>query len=83
METCNILIWILLWVASSLFWVWICLLGGAERVEGTFSSIFVFGLLGPLYSAEWTKVGAWLSLFFGTIWFVVGLFLPGARIHLW
>ena len=83
METCNILIWIILWAASSLFWVWICLLGGAERLEATFTSILVFGPLGPSLSAEGIKVFAWLALLFGTIWFVVGLFLPGARIDLW
>jgi len=64
---------------NTLFWLWVWRWGGAERLEGTFTSGFFIHWFAPRWSAEGIKLFAVLTLFFSTILFIVGLFVPGLR----
>ncbi len=77
----SITTWVLLYIAELLFWWWVIRWGGAERLEGTFSSGFLISVLAPNWSAEGIKLFAWLTLIVGTVWFIIGLVLPGARFY--
>jgi hypothetical protein len=72
------------WVAgygvSLLLWLWILKWGGARRLEGTFASGFLVSWFAPRWSAEGLKLFALLALLVSTIWFVVGIFVPEARL---
>ena len=71
--------WLLSYALNAVFWLWILRWGGAERLEGTFTSGFLVNFLAPGWSAEGIKLFALLTLIFSTIGFVVGLFVPAAR----
>ena len=70
----SLSIWILVFAVSSLFWGWIVFLGGADWLEGSILSAFLVSVHAPQWSAEELKA------FVGIIWFLVGLFVPGARL---
>ena len=77
----GIVLWVGLFVGLTGLAGWIVLGDGADRVEGLTGAI----LLGadPNWSEEGIRlfVGAvWVVL---AVWFVVGLFSPGARLGLW
>ena len=74
-----IVYWLLCYALNVVFWLWVLRWGGAERLEGTFTSGFLINLLAPGWSAEGIKLFALLSLIFSTIGFVVGLFVPDLR----
>jgi len=71
--------WVLTYVLSTLFWLWILRWGGAERLEGTFTSGFLVNVLAPGWSSDGIKLFALLSLVLSTIGFLVGLFVPAVR----
>lgn len=78
----NLPLWIISYAVSSLFCWWILSRDGAERLEGSpLASFFLY-----LHANEWTADG--IRLYCGgiwlieTIWFVVGLFSPTARLVL-
>ena len=71
--------WIIIFLVQVLFWIWVIRWGGAERLEGTFTSGFLISWLAPRWSAEGIKLFAWLSLIAGTAWFFAGLFYPELR----
>lgn len=71
--------WILWAVLSGVFWLWVLLWGGAERLERTFLSGFLISWFAPKWSAEGIKLFALLSLAGTLIAFVVGLFIPEVR----
>lgn len=76
----SLLAWIILYLTELLFWLWIIRWGGAERLEGTFTSGFLINCFAPGWSAEGIKLFGWLTLVVSTIWFFAGLFYPGLRI---
>jgi hypothetical protein len=71
--------WILSFFIYLIFSLWIVIWGGAERLEGTFSSGFIINIFAPRWSAEGIKLFVRLSLFVNSIWFIIGLFEPSAR----
>lgn len=73
-------LWIALYLAQALFWLWIARWGGAVRLAGTLASGLLVDLRAPYWSREGLELFAWLSLLTSTIWFVLGLFDPGLRI---
>ena len=77
----NLQIWVLMYAVELLFWLWVIRWGGAQWLEGTFSSGLLISILAPNWSAEGIKLFAWLTLFFSTIWFVLGLFYPEIRFY--
>ena len=56
------------------------ILGRADVLEGTFASAFLIDWLAARWSAEGIKLFAGVSWFLLTLWFVLGLFEPVARI---
>jgi hypothetical protein len=72
--------WIILYLLELLFWLWIIRWGGAERLEGTFTSGLLISYFAPGWSAEGIKLFAWLTMIAGTVWFIAGLFFPDLRI---
>ena len=83
MEPYGIIIWTLFWAISSLFWLWVCLWGGADKLEGTFLSGIIVDIFAPRWNTNGLKIFAWLFLILGSGWFVLGLFKPELRIALW
>ena len=71
--------WILIYVAEALFWLWIVRWGGAERLEGTFASVFLVHFRAPGWGTKGIKVFGWICLVLSTIWFLIGLFDPESR----
>ena len=71
--------WIASYLANLGFWFWIIRWGGAERLEGTFTSGFLVSILAPGWSAEGIKLFGWCTLVVSTTVFVLGIFLPDFR----
>jgi hypothetical protein len=71
--------WILSYLGDLLFCLWILRWGGAERLEGTLASGFLISWLAPRWEAEGIKLFVLLSFVLTTGWFLVGLFVPEAR----
>jgi hypothetical protein len=70
--------WVAVYVAQALFWLWLARWGGARSVQGWRAA----WLLHPVawrWDAKLIRVFAWLSFAASTVWFVVGLIDPGAR----
>jgi hypothetical protein len=75
----DLVTWIALFAASSLFWAWIVFRDGADRLEGSFLSGLLFWHRAPEWPAEGIKLfaaGTWVCQ---AIWFVVGVFSPAVR----
>ena len=60
--------------------MWIAKWGGASWFAGKFASGFLVHWLAPRWSESGIKLFAWLALPGNTIWFVLGLFVPQARL---
>lgn len=73
--------WILIYGVELLFWLWILRWGGAEWLEGTFTSGLLISIFAPRWSADGIKLFALLTLIAGTIWFVIGIIVPDVRFY--
>lgn len=62
-----------------IFWLWVVRWGGAEWLEGSFLSGFLINLRAPYWDSGGIKLFGWLMLIVSSIWFVVGVFVPGMR----
>ena len=74
----DVLLWIALFAASSLFWAWIVFSDGAERLERSFLAGLIYWRA-PEWRAEAIRLaaaGTWLCQ---TVWFIVGLLSPTVR----
>lgn len=65
--------WLLGHGLNTLFWLWVLLWGGADRLEGTFAAGFLIDWLAPSWSADGIRLFALLMLVVGGIAFAVGL----------
>ncbi len=74
----DVILWILVYIASVLFWVWILRWGGAEWLEG-WKAWAAIGWFAGHWKAEQIRFYAWLLLILETVGFVVGLFVPDLR----
>ena len=72
-------VWIAGYSVETLFAYWICLRGGADWLEGTFTSGFLVNFFAPRWSADGIKLFVGLSWVVATIAFVLGLFSPEVR----
>ena len=72
----SVLIWCLIFAASSVLALWVMRWGGAEWMER-------WGLSDSLYSTSWNaeqiKLYFLLLWLLHVVWFVVGLLVPAAR----
>lgn len=73
--------WIIIYFVELLFWLWILRWGGATWLEGTFASGFLISIFAPRWSAEGIKLFALLTLIASTIWFIIGIIMPGVRFY--
>ena len=71
--------WISWYFVNGIFWIWVIRWGGAEKLEGSFTSGFLISFLTPNWSAEGIKLFGWLTLMGSTLWFLTGLFVPNLR----
>lgn len=74
--------WIVSFILNTLFWLWIARWGGAERLEGTFTSGCLVSIFAPGWSADGLRLFAYIMLMGGTVLFITGLFQPEMR-RLW
>ncbi|HEY1190411.1 MAG TPA: hypothetical protein VGE74_22445 [Gemmata sp.] len=74
--------WIGLFLISSLFWAWLLFLGGANWLEGSWLAAVVVHFRAMEWTADGIRLFAMLTWGLETIWFGVGLFVPGARFWL-
>jgi len=75
----DLLPWIAIYLVEVLFWLWVLRWGGAQWLEGTFSSGLLIHWFAPRWSADGIKLFGWLTLIVTTIWFIIGLFQPVVR----
>lgn len=75
----DLLTWIGLFIAQSLFWKWILSWGGAEYLEG-WRAFFVLDWFAARWSAEQLRLYALIGWIVSAIWFLVGLFIPDVRL---
>jgi hypothetical protein len=74
--------WVVSFILNTLFWLWIARWGGAERLEGTFTSGCLVSIFARSWSADGIRLFAYVMLLAGTILFMTGLFQPEMR-RLW
>ena len=72
---------IITYLINLVFWLWIVQWGGAERLEGTFTSGFLIHFFATRWSADGIKLFGYCMLFFSTILFVVALIYPDFRYY--
>lgn len=76
----SLIEWIITYLILLLFWLWVIKWGGAERLEGTFTS----GMLIHIFAIRWSALGiklfASVSLIISTIFFSIGIFFPELRL---
>ena len=70
--------WIFLYILSLLFWLWIALWGGAERLENTLEGFLLIDMASFL-ETDTIKIFAWFVIFVSTILFLIGIFNPEFR----
>jgi hypothetical protein len=73
------LAWIACYGLNVLFWLWLIRWGGAERLEGTFTSGLLLSTFAPRWSADGIRLFAWISLIGSTVTFLIGIFRPDFR----
>jgi hypothetical protein len=75
----SVLVWVILFAVTSLFWAWIVFGGGAERLEGTIAAVLLIDWFAARWSADGIRAFAVFTWLLQTIWFAIGLFVPTAR----
>ena len=76
----SLSVWILLYVADLLFFLWLLLWGGAEWIERRFIAISLLNIFAFYWDSEQIRLYALIMLVAATIWFVIGVFAPVVRI---
>jgi hypothetical protein len=71
--------WVVTYLADLLFWLWVVRWGGAEKLEGTFSSGFLISILAPQWSEEGIKLFGYGAIVISTVLFVLGIFFADFR----
>lgn len=70
---------IVVYLINLVFLVWVVRWGGAEWLEGTFTSGFLISVFAPSWSSEGIKLFGWGSIILSTILFIVAIFFPDFR----
>ncbi|MEQ4573698.1 MAG: hypothetical protein ABN502_01960 [Gammaproteobacteria bacterium] len=71
--------WCLLFAAASGLAWWIVNGGGADWMEGWKAALLLDGPFAGFWNAEQIRLYVLLLWLAGLVWFVIGLFVPGAR----
>ncbi len=75
----DLLYWLVGYVASTLFWLWVLRWGGAKWIEG-WKAWAAVGWFAGHWKAEQIRLYALLLLTLETVGFVAGLFVPSLRV---
>lgn len=75
----SLIIWITLFLITSLWWKWIISWGGATWLMGIKAWFFLGWFAWP-WSSEQIRIYAAWTWGLETIWFVIGVFMPEARL---
>ncbi len=78
----SLSVWIGVFLFCSLFWAWLIFWGGANWLERTWLIAIVVDAGAIDWTAEGIRFFAMLVWILQTIWFVIGLFVPSARLWL-
>ena len=78
-EEATLVKWLLSYLLSSLFWLWILAFGGARWVEG-WKSFLLIDWFAHRWDEEGIRLFALLFWVATTVWFVLGVFVPELRI---
>ncbi|MFC1645767.1 hypothetical protein ACFL2Y_01135 [Candidatus Omnitrophota bacterium] len=73
--------WLIGYFINVIFFLWIIKWGGAKWLSGRFLSGLLFWPNAPRWDADGIKLFVWLEFIAATIWFVVGIFVPEARLY--
>lgn len=74
------IVWIMFYIFEIIFWRWVTKWGGAEWLEGTFTSGFLIHIFAPSWTSEGIKLFVWVYFIAASIWFVAGVFFPSIRL---
>jgi len=75
----GLALWCLLFAVASGFVWWVLRGAGADWMEGWRAWLFVDGPFAGAWNAEQIRLYFLLLWLAGLVWFVIGLFVPGAR----
>lgn len=78
----NLLHWFFLFAVNSVFTLWVLRWGGAQWMEGWKSLFFIEWLYSTFWNAEQIKLYFLVIWLLHALWFVLGLFMPEARVSL-
>jgi len=67
---------IITYLINLIFWLWVVRWGGAEWLEGTFTSGFFIHIFAPRWSADGIKLFGYGMILISTVLFIVGIFYP-------
>ena len=70
---------IIIYMINLVFWLWVVRWGGAEWLEGTFSSVFFISIFAPRWSADGIKLFGYGTILISTIFFIAAIFYPDFR----
>jgi hypothetical protein len=74
----DIILWLVIFSVTSLFWCWVVFLGGAERIEGPLAGLLVH-FRATEVSADGLRLIGIACWFLEGVMFVIGLIDPDAR----
>jgi len=76
-------LWVALWIANTVFTYWLVWGGGSERFQGWRAWLIVDWLFAHRWNAGQIGLYALICWVGHTLWFAVGLFVPGVRLPYW
>ncbi len=78
----SLVLWIILFLISSIWWKWIISWGGADQLVGLGAKITIASFADH-WSEEQIKFYAVLMWVVQGMWFLLGVFVPDARIYVY
>jgi hypothetical protein len=70
---------IVTYLINLVFWLWVVRWGGAEWLEGTFTSGLLINIFAPRWSADGIKLFGYGTILISTILFIIAIFSPDFR----
>ncbi len=71
--------WVITYLIGLVFWLWVVRWGGAEWLEGTFTSGFLISIFAPQWTTDGIKLFGYGTIIISTIFFILGIFFPDFR----
>ncbi|MCF6261427.1 MAG: hypothetical protein L3J98_14905 [Gammaproteobacteria bacterium] len=70
--------WLISYILSALFWLWVLKLGGTDWLVG-WKAWGIIGWFSGHWNVEQVRFYALILLIFETVWFLARIIYPGAR----